>query len=75
MYVNGHSDMVGGVVVVDGNRELGDRLVSLQNAGGAISCNQYSIRQGERSRHVARASAAHFVDFSLWHRLHGFGVL
>lgn len=36
-YLNGHSDMVGGVVVVGGNRELGDRLAFLQNAVGAIS--------------------------------------
>jgi cystathionine gamma-lyase len=36
-YLNGHSDMVGGVVVVGENRELSDRLAFLQNAVGAIS--------------------------------------
>jgi cystathionine gamma-lyase len=36
-YLNGHSDMVGGVVVVGSNRQLGDRLAFLQNAVGAIS--------------------------------------
>ncbi len=35
-YLNGHSDMVGGVVVTGENRELGDRLAFLQNAVGAI---------------------------------------
>jgi cystathionine gamma-lyase len=35
-YLNGHSDMVGGVVVVGDNRELGERLGFLQNAVGAI---------------------------------------
>ena len=35
-YLNGHSDMVGGVVVVGNNTELFDRLVFLQNAAGAI---------------------------------------
>jgi len=35
-YLNGHSDMVGGVVVVGNNAELGDRLTFLQNAAGAI---------------------------------------
>jgi cystathionine gamma-lyase len=35
-YLNGHSDMVGGVVVVGNNTELGDRLTFLQNAAGAI---------------------------------------
>lgn len=35
-YLNGHSDMVGGVVVVGENRALADRLGFLQNAVGAI---------------------------------------
>jgi cystathionine gamma-lyase len=35
-YLNGHSDMVGGVVVTGDNRDLGDRLAFLQNAVGAI---------------------------------------
>lgn len=36
-YLNGHSDMVGGVVVVGDNSELRDQLKFLQNAVGAIS--------------------------------------
>ncbi len=36
-YLNGHSDMVGGVVVVGENADLRDRLKFLQNAVGAIS--------------------------------------
>ncbi|CDX35565.1 cystathionine gamma-synthase, PLP-dependent [Mesorhizobium sp. SOD10] len=36
-YLNGHSDMVGGVAVVGDNKDLGDRLKFLQNAIGAIS--------------------------------------
>ncbi len=36
-YLNGHSDMVGGVVVVGANPELSDRLAFLQNAVGAIA--------------------------------------
>jgi len=35
-YLNGHSDMVGGIVVVGNNGELADRLGFLQNAVGAI---------------------------------------
>jgi cystathionine gamma-lyase len=35
-YLNGHSDMVGGVAVVGENAELSDRLKFLQNAIGAI---------------------------------------
>src|SRR5688572_15270029 len=36
-YLNGHSDMVGGVIVVGENKELGDQIAFLQNAVGAIS--------------------------------------
>src|SRR5436190_16285920 len=39
-YLNGHSDMVGGIVVVGGEKhheELGNRLAYLQNAVGGIS--------------------------------------
>jgi cystathionine gamma-lyase len=36
-YLNGHSDMVGGVVAVGENAELRDRLKFLQNAVGAIA--------------------------------------
>jgi cystathionine gamma-lyase len=35
-YLNGHSDMVGGVVVVGANQDLSDRLKFLHNAVGAI---------------------------------------
>jgi cystathionine gamma-lyase len=36
-YLNGHSDMIGGVVVVGDNPELADRLAFLQNAVGGVS--------------------------------------
>jgi cystathionine gamma-lyase len=36
-YLNGHSDMVGGVVVVGDRPELADRLAFLQNAVGAVA--------------------------------------
>jgi cystathionine gamma-lyase len=36
-YLNGHSDMVGGTVVVGENTELRDQMKFLQNAVGAIS--------------------------------------
>jgi cystathionine gamma-lyase len=35
-YLNGHSDIVGGIVVVGDNPELADRLAYLHNAVGAI---------------------------------------
>lgn len=36
-YLNGHSDIVGGVAVVGGNKELADQMQFLQNAVGAIA--------------------------------------
>jgi cystathionine beta-lyase/cystathionine gamma-synthase len=36
-YLNGHSDMIGGIAVVGENRELAERLGFLQNAVGGIS--------------------------------------
>jgi cystathionine gamma-lyase len=36
-YLNGHSDMIGGVAVVADNAELAERLALLQNALGAIA--------------------------------------
>lgn len=35
-YLNGHSDMVGGVVVVGEDAELGERIAFLQNSIGAV---------------------------------------
>ena len=37
-YLNGHSDMVGGVAVIDDarNQELGDRIAFIQNAVGSV---------------------------------------
>src|SRR5205807_242111 len=36
-YLTGHSDLVGGVVVVVENKELGDQIALLQNSVGAIA--------------------------------------
>jgi cystathionine gamma-lyase len=36
-YLNGHSDMVGGVAVVGENKELADQIAFLQNSVGAIA--------------------------------------
>jgi cystathionine gamma-lyase len=35
-YLNGHSDMIGGAIVVGDNRELAERLAFLQNAVGSV---------------------------------------
>ena len=36
-YLNGHSDMVGGVVAIGDDKDLGERLAFLQNAVGAVA--------------------------------------
>jgi cystathionine gamma-lyase len=36
-YLNGHSDLVGGVAVVGENKEIADQLAFLQNSAGAIA--------------------------------------
>ncbi len=36
-YLNGHSDMVGGVVIVGRNQEIHDKIAFLQNAVGSVS--------------------------------------
>jgi len=36
-YLNGHSDLVGGVMVVGESKELGDQIAFLQNSVGAIA--------------------------------------
>ena len=36
-YLNGHSDMIGGVAIVGDNAELAERLRFLQNAVGGVS--------------------------------------
>ena len=36
-YLNGHSDLVGGIMVAGENKELGDQIAFLQNSVGAIA--------------------------------------
>ena len=36
-YLNGHSDMVGGAIVIGENRDLADKLAFLQNAQQATA--------------------------------------
>ena len=36
-YLNGHSDMIGGIAVVGDNPELAEQIAFLQNSVGAIA--------------------------------------
>ena len=53
-YLNGHSDMVGGVAVVGDNQELAERLAFLQNAVGAIAgpFDAYLALRGLKTLHL-----------------------
>jgi cystathionine gamma-lyase len=72
-YLNGHSDMVGGIVVVGENATLRERMAFLQNAVGAVQGPFDSFlalrgvktlalrmeRQSASARHIAERLAAH----------------
>ena len=55
-YLNGHSDVVGGVAVVGDDDELREQLAFLQNAVGAIAG---PVRQLPRAARHQDAGAAH----------------
>jgi len=70
-YLNGHSDMVGGVAVVGHDDELREKIAFLQNAVGAISgpFDSFLALRGLKTlalrmeRHCASAlKIAHFLD-------------
>ncbi|HEV8027420.1 MAG TPA: cystathionine gamma-synthase [Stellaceae bacterium] len=73
-YLNGHSDMVGGIVVVGDNKELADRLAFLQNAVGAVAgpFDSFLALRGLKTlalrmeRHCANAAA--IADHLAHHR-------
>lgn len=52
-YLNGHSDVVGGVLVVD-DQELRDRLAFLQNSVGAVlgAMDSFMVLRGTKTLHV-----------------------
>ncbi len=70
-YINGHSDAVGGVVVIGDNAQLNERLSFMQNAVGAIMdpFTSFLVLRGLKTlplrmeRHCANAlELAHWLD-------------
>jgi cystathionine gamma-lyase len=57
-YLNGHSDVIGGVAVVGDNRELADRLAFLQNAVGGIAgpFDAFLALRGLKTLHLRMAA-------------------
>lgn len=64
-YLNGHSDIVGGVAIIGENRELADEMAFLQNSAGAIASpfDSFMAMRGVKTlpvrmrQHVASAHA------------------
>ena len=52
------------------SHHLGMRTLTRQR-----NSHSYSSRHGERSGHLLISLVAHAVDLSLWHDVHGFGIL
>jgi cystathionine gamma-lyase len=79
-YLNGHSDMVGGILVVGDNPELSDRLAFLLNAIGSIQgpFDSFLALRGlktlalrmERHCQSAQAVAAHLNEHPAIERVH-----
>lgn len=53
-YLNGHSDVIGGVAVVGPNQELGDQLAFLQNATGGVPSpfDSFLVLRGLKTLHL-----------------------
>ena len=53
-YLNGHSDVIGGIAVVGSNTELADRLAFLQNAVGGIAgpFDSFLANRGLKTLHL-----------------------
>lgn len=68
-YLNGHSDVIGGVVAAGGNRELADRLAFLQNAAGAVASpfDSFLVLRGLKTLHLRmRAHCENALRIAEW---------
>jgi cystathionine gamma-lyase len=67
-YLNGHSDIVGGVIVVS-EADLGERLAFLQNAVGAIAgpFDSFLVLRGLKTLHLRmKTHCANAQELSTW---------
>ncbi len=68
-YLNGHSDMVGGVVVVGENAEVADKMTFLQNAVGGIQgpFDSFLALRGVKTLHLRmRQHCASALELAGW---------
>jgi cystathionine gamma-lyase len=72
-YLNGHSDIVGGVAVVGGDSGLAERLGFLQNAVGAISApfDAFLVLRGLKTLHLRmQRHCENAADLAAWLERH-----
>jgi cystathionine gamma-lyase len=68
-YLNGHSDMVGGVVVAGDDQELVDKMGFLQNSVGAVAgpFDSFLAMRGLKTLHLRmRAHCANASELATW---------
>ena len=72
-YLNGHSDMVGGMLVVGDNDELGEQLAFLQNSVGAVQgpFDSFLALRGLKTLHLRmQAHCANAQALAEWLQTH-----
>ena len=72
-YLNGHSDMVGGIVVVGADAELADRMAFLQNSVGAVQgpFDSFLALRGAKTLPLRmRAHCANAMALAQWLETH-----
>lgn len=72
-YLNGHSDMVGGVVVAGDNKELAEQMAFLHNSVGAVGgpFDSFLAMRGLKTLHLRmRAHCAGALEIAAWLEKH-----
>lgn len=72
-YLNGHSDMVGGMAVVGGNAELAEQMAFLQNSVGAVQgpFDSFLALRGLKTLHLRmKAHCANAQALAEWLQTH-----
>jgi cystathionine gamma-lyase len=72
-YLNGHSDMVGGIVVAGGDAELAEKMGFLQNSVGAVAgpFDAFLALRGLKTLHLRmRAHCAGALELAQWLEKH-----
>ena len=68
-YINGHSDIIGGIAVVGDDAELGEKLTYLQNAVGAVQgpFDSFLALRGLKTLHLRmRAHCDNALELAQW---------